>query len=235
MSKTKCRYGTALFDEGDDIREGGLRAIETCPNCLKFTFSEVVVCKGINKIENRGRFYQKVGTYLSLSQLFGLNLYRQCLNNVGNPSRSPRKRRKVAKETDEYRPYCDGFKWRVDYQQMPDWWVSEVTQPVTPGSKKPPVRCPSESCQMRPKPHNGNRECSNGQLCKECCLAAQDKGYFDCLCSSHNRSLFDEHLDNVGVVQPNLLICSQALANIVSSFTFTETCPSRGWESLTDF
>lgn len=81
---------------------------------------------------------------------------------------------------------------------MPDWWV-DGAHLTTDGRK---IRCPGEPCMARVKVHFGNKKCSNGGLCSDCCQKYQDKGFLACDYSPHN---YNRKLEKVRA-HPNVRI-----------------------------
>lgn len=72
-------------------------------------------------------------------------------------------------------------------------WLDPVLHPeqqsiTTPskGGNKAGLVCPGESCRVRTKPNRGNRNCSNGTLCSDCCYRVQNDGRPQCLYPQHN-------------------------------------------------
>lgn len=98
-----------------------------------------------------------------------------------------RRRAVTAGGENEYVAYrdCTKFTFREDLEPMPEWWVDENLFPENRG-KMTRIKCPGLSCRQKTKPSQGNRACSNGTLCYECCDLYQQSGFPACEHSSHN-------------------------------------------------
>lgn len=56
----------------------------------------------------------------------------------------------------------------------------------SPGKGRHTLTCTGAPCDARQKRSSGNKLCSNGQLCKDCCLNYQGQGFPPCRHSAHN-------------------------------------------------
>lgn len=192
-----------------------MKPINTCPDCGEFSLSEVLVCKGTRKKENRGRHYQKVWTNFVVHNNHSPSICaEQRLRNFTFSYNTH------SQKCAEYHN-CSGFRWRDDMPsvmgQVDDFGHSasllevnpeySVTNGVGKSSDAPELNdrgtiimnaCPGMQCAQRTRSHIGNKSCSNGGLCKTCCEKAQQTGSSRCSYSSHNRSIFSLELDNPG-------------------------------------
>lgn len=93
---------------------------------------------------------------------------------------------------------CRGFRWRDDLARMPSEWVGDTE---TMQSKATPdkysIKCRGLACQDRRKTRPGNKSCSNGHLCKDCCYRAQRDGSPECAYSTHNASFAKVQMQQV--------------------------------------
>lgn len=107
---------------------------------------------------------------------------------------TPKKaRQKVVKagvgsiDTDETYRACKFFIWLEKAPVMPEWWLDQHAKGNIILNGKYVIRCPGALCQQRTTPHYGNKACSNGGLCNECCDEYQRGGFLpNCSYSSHN-------------------------------------------------
>lgn len=70
----------------------------------------------------------------------------------------------------------------------PHWKVDQHVRNQEPSSPKrlQSLPCPGDCCKRKVKPNPGNRQCSNGRLCIECCDKQQSNGYSRCHYTQHN-------------------------------------------------
>lgn len=88
---------------------------------------------------------------------------------------------------------CDMFRWRDDLGRLPPEMVDEMWSKKNLGPanrEKSGVKCSGQSCSVREQPRPGNRSCSNGRYCRNCCERAQKNGASACNYSSHNAPTF---------------------------------------------
>lgn len=87
---------------------------------------------------------------------------------------------------DSYRS-CPIFIWLEDGPRAPEWWVDQNTSGKTFINGKYVVKCPGSKCMERRVPRDGNKACTNGALCNECCNTYQQGGFLPCCAyASHN-------------------------------------------------
>lgn len=81
---------------------------------------------------------------------------------------------------------------------MPDWWLDEEEKDVEKDVVIRKPRCPGEPCLGRMKANHGNKLCSNGGLCSDCCQKYQEIGFRSCDYAAHN---YDRTIEKVRVLQ----------------------------------
>lgn len=98
-----------------------------------------------------------------------------------------------------YRP-CDRFVWLEKHPRAPSWWIDQTT---AGDDANRGIRCPGARCVQKgtsnpkgdQKSKKGNKNCTNGGLCKECCDAYQRGGFLQsCGHAPHN---YTKKLENV--------------------------------------
>lgn len=88
-----------------------------------------------------------------------------------------------------YRP-CSMFIWLDKAPRAPAWWIDQTVKEneSTKEGKRKPIKCPGVRCHLRTHQKDGNRQCSNGGLCKECCDYYQRNGFLpSCGYLPHNQ------------------------------------------------
>lgn len=142
-----------------------LSHLKLCPKCEVQRLGVPVICKGREKPEHEGFWYETV----CLNNLYHLapvlhSLYRlQCLDNAA-PAHTA----------------CNYFAWRSDIPQ------GKATRGL-------PIGCPGQACKnlslQSKRPGVVNAECTFG-LCSRCCgLIQQDlPGIRRCHVSKHNKN-----------------------------------------------
>lgn len=83
---------------------------------------------------------------------------------------------KGAEDSDLSYRSCTVFIWLDRAPRAPDWWVDQSTASGTGKGSRSTPRCPGLRCGDLRK-RDGNRQCSNGGLCKECCDIYQKGGF----------------------------------------------------------
>lgn len=191
----KARLGNMSVSVMDHDDRGhvwrGLTPIEPCPECKENSFSEIVLCKGTNIPAHKGRWYQIVSLCLYKCQRNGLIRWYhaiQCLNK-GTPNHSP----SGQTSGNRYRK-CDMFRWRDDLGRLTSEVVDDIWSKKNEGSqggdRGTGRSCQGSGCVARQNPRVGNKSCSNGRSCRNCCERAQTNGAPLCSYSSHNAPTF---------------------------------------------
>lgn len=150
-----------------------IQEVEVCPDCGQKSLSEVIICKGTRTEKNKGRPYQYVRNFPSnrnSKERPNVSYHiPQCLAN----RKFNQNWRRIS--AGAYRG-CEFFRWLDNQHICPQWWINENAT----------FRCPGEPCQMRTKPNPGNKKCSNGSMCADCCHKYQIKGFNRCDYGPHN-------------------------------------------------
>lgn len=101
---------------------------------------------------------------------------------------------------------CNRFVWLEKHPRAPTWWIDQTTD--SNGSSKS-IKCPGVRCMQKAtpnaksgrKPKDGNKQCTNVGLCRECCDVYQRGGFLpSCGYAPHN---YTKKLENVSEDQEN--------------------------------
>lgn len=133
-----------------------------------------------------------------------LNMRLQCLYNTPYSRMSKKNATKrilrsqggTSDNDNSYRP-CSVWIWLDTSPRMPPWWVDQIAQ-KNPTDNQYAVRCPGMNCEKTKRvPKLGNKNCTNGGLCKICCDDYQIKGFLpSCGYAPHN---YAKKLGEVGL------------------------------------
>lgn len=197
------RPASHIYDpDTEDLANAGLQPVAICVECNRFSLSEPIICKGVRIPEHKGWRYQIVRTQIRCiteNTRRDTDKIEQCLYNGKYSRMTPVKAKKKEVEAsvtgltpdNSYRP-CGRFIWLEKHPRAPAWWVDQMT---AVDRKKGNVRCPGVRCLQKGtpntkggrKPKNGNKLCTNGGLCRECCDLYQRGGFLpDCGYAPHN-------------------------------------------------
>lgn len=192
------------MEPGVDDHRKGLKPEAQCPNCGRMSYTGIVICKGVNTPTHKGRRYRVVSldrqqnrTYKQLTANFAKCLYNTKYSRTSPKVARNRILRSNAAEVDQDDTYraCTKFEWLDEAPRAPEWWVDQNIAGNVIVEGKYVVKCPGMKCAARRAPRNGNRACTNGGCCNECCDEYQRRGLLPrCGYSSHN---FKKKIDEV--------------------------------------
>lgn len=196
-----------IFDpDTEDIASAGLKPVALCIECNRFSLSEIIICKGVRNPKHKGWRYQIVSDQTkNIKESTAPNLtsmgYGQCLYFSTYSRMSPLKAKERERESQvqglkpdaSYRP-CSRFVWLEKHPRAPTWWVDQATGAKGGGKS---IKCPGVRCLQKSvaegkemsgrKPKDGNKLCTNGGLCRECCDVYQRGDFLpDCGYAPHN-------------------------------------------------
>lgn len=162
--------------------------------CGRFSLSQIVICKGVNTPENRGKRYQVVSAQPKRC-IRRLNYCTKCLFNIKYSRMSPEKAKTHVMEAqengmppikDSYRP-CKTFTWLEETPKAPAWWIEAIIRSMAKPETDFSIKCPGRTCKDRRNARVGNKSCTNGLLCRQCWDDYQKNGFLPkCGYSSHN-------------------------------------------------